>query len=203
VSAVDEPRRRRGRLVVRVRGVRSRGDDRSVITEQLLLGEAIQDESRQLVLCERRPGARALPRGVDGIARDLRDRGRRAPVRLDVRRGPRGVKAVHQLAGRDNRGARVLHHLEYAGRHAIEIRHGVSRRILHRDLLSFHELADQLLERSPRAVALARPFVGPAFRGPLLVGERDRDVRALAGYGRGRAGRGHGGGSKRGTTYWI
>ena len=117
----------RRRLVVRIRRVRAGRHVRTVIGAESDSLELVR-ESTPSARARRSAGRRASrsPASASAALRDARDLLRRAQVRRDVLGVPRRVEARHQLARRHHRRARLAHHLDHAGRHAIEIRHGVA-----------------------------------------------------------------------------
>src|SRR6185312_8797023 len=95
---------------------------------------------------------------------------------------PHGVEAGDEVGRRYHRRAGAPHHLDDSGWNPIEVRNGVTGRILHRDALSLDQAAEQRFESAPAAVLLLAPGAGPIDPGTLLDVVRDRDWRAVTRY---------------------
>ena len=189
--ALDLARMLLARRIVRVRRILVRRNDRIVLELEPRGLEARRDPLLQLVLGDRLARAAPLPRLLERRARGCRDDLRCALVRRELLAGPQRVEARDERARRHDLRAGRAHHLEHAARHAIEIRHGVARRILHRDLLAVHEREERLLEHLPASVAHALPRLRPPVPRPLLDVVRHRRRHALARHVREHAPRHH------------
>ena len=95
---------------------------------------------------------------VDPAERDVL---RRTLVRREVRRRPRGVHLRHEFSAAHHRRAARTHQLQHPGGDAIEIRNGVTGRILHGHALPLHQRGHFVFERAPSAVDAQRPCLWP------------------------------------------
>ncbi len=180
VARFDAARARGGGRVVRIGRMLPRGHDGGMIELEAGVGETIGDPLLELVLGHRGALARPLAGERERLTRGVGHPFGGAHVRVHLLARPAGEEARHEVRRRHDLGAGVAHHLQHAGGDAIDVRHRIPRRVLHRHALSLHVPGEQRLQRLPRAVALAWPGGRPVSPGALLDVVRDGDRHALA-----------------------